>query len=57
MCVKCFSSSFVSCSVNGQYTKQGKLGAAVLGSHTTKEVGLKLGHSFEIIGGSFAFSG
>ncbi|XP_013870155.1 FK506-binding protein 15 [Austrofundulus limnaeus] len=28
--------------VNGQYTKQGKLGAAVLGSHTTKEYKLLL---------------
>lgn len=25
-------------SVNGQYVKQGKVGAAVLGNHTTKEV-------------------
>lgn len=24
--------------MNGQYVKQGKLGAAVLGNHTTKEV-------------------
>ncbi|XP_037536706.1 FK506-binding protein 15, partial [Nematolebias whitei] len=29
-------------SVNGQYTKQGKLGAAVLGSHSTKEYKLLL---------------
>lgn len=30
--------------------KQGKLGAAVLGNHTTKEVGaLLIGHLFEII--------
>uniref|UniRef100_A0A672SJQ1 peptidylprolyl isomerase n=1 Tax=Sinocyclocheilus grahami TaxID=75366 RepID=A0A672SJQ1_SINGR len=28
---------FFLCSVNGQYVKQGKLGAAVLGNHTTKE--------------------
>lgn len=28
------------CSVNGQYMKQGKLGAAVLGNHTNKEVGV-----------------
>ena len=26
------------CSTNGQYVKQGKFGAAVLGNHTTREV-------------------
>lgn len=31
-------SLFFLCSVNGQYVKQGKLGAAVLGNHSTKEV-------------------
>lgn len=31
-------SLFFVCSVNGQYVKQGKLGAAVLGNHSTKEV-------------------
>uniref|UniRef100_A0A671YVK0 peptidylprolyl isomerase n=1 Tax=Sparus aurata TaxID=8175 RepID=A0A671YVK0_SPAAU len=30
------------CSINGQYVKQGKLGAAVLGNHTTKEYKLLL---------------
>lgn len=44
----------VSWSANGQYTKQGKLGAAVLGSHSTKEVSLEFGHLFEIIGGTFS---
>lgn len=42
------------CSINGQYAKQGKLGAAVLGNHATKEVwGLLIGHLFEIIGVTF----
>lgn len=36
------NSCVVSCSINGQYMKQGKLGAAVLGNHTTKEVGALL---------------
>ena len=29
-------------SVNGQYAKQGKLGAAVLGNHAAKDVSLDL---------------
>lgn len=33
-----FNVFFCLCSVNGQYMKQGKLGAAVLGNHTNKEV-------------------
>lgn len=44
------------CSINGQYVKQGKLGAAVLGNHTTKEVrALLTGHLFEIICVTFDF--
>lgn len=36
--------------------KQGKLGAAVLGNHTTKEVGaLLIGHLLQIIGLTFDF--
>ncbi|CDQ77148.1 unnamed protein product [Oncorhynchus mykiss] len=31
------SSWFCVCSVNGQYTKQGKVGAAILGNHPTRE--------------------
>lgn len=42
--------------MNGQYVKQGKLGAAVLGSHTTKEVrALLTGHLFQITGLTFDF--
>lgn len=44
------------CSINGQYVKQGKLGAAVLANHTTKEVeALLSGHLFEIIVVPFDF--
>lgn len=36
--------------------KQGKLGAAVLGTHTTKEVrALLISHLFEIISVTFGF--
>lgn len=48
--------TFVFCSINGQYVKQGKLGAAALGNHTTKEVGALLtGHLFGITGLTFDF--
>lgn len=37
------------CSVNGQYMKQGKLGAAVLGNHTDKEVRVDLALYFHLV--------
>lgn len=44
------------CSINGQYVKQSKLGAALLGNHTTKEVGaLPVSHLLEIIAVTFDF--
>lgn len=46
-----------SCSINGQYVKQGKLGAAILGNHATREVGLEFGFLCEIIGWTFGFNG
>lgn len=36
--------------------KQGKLGAAVLGNHATKEVGIDLSPSFEIMDGTSCFN-
>ena len=54
--VKSFSTIFVLHSINGQYVKQGKLGAAALGNHTTKEVrALLTGHLFEITGLTLEF--
>lgn len=53
---KLFCHFCLMCSMNGQYVKQGKLGAAVLGNHTTKEVGALLtGHLFQITGLTFGF--